>query len=192
MQIVEYPVEIADSPDRCRFYDAMLENGTAPRLALMLACQQPPGTKASDRVFQQFNRNKMDSMDERSRTAYVRAARRSGIDTTGRHYIGGLGKPSDPSAWVSDLDDVKKVAEIKNLEVTGVFERSIDESRIKPPKEVRLAPHIVDQIAAARLAGNAKLREQVKKNPKKMQELREQVVEQHGKKNRRPVKRLGG
>ena len=95
------------------------ENGQSPRFAAIAACQRAPGTKGSDRAFNEHARRRMDRMHATNQERILGIAKRAGINTQGKYYVGGLGRYNDPAAWVSTTDDILSVAKARNLNVEG-------------------------------------------------------------------------
>lgn len=123
---IPLPFEIEAAPDEIRHhYERMIRDGQTESFALMCALQQPPGTKGTDRAFQQgrLDGNWMDDMPVHQAQRMVREAKAAGISITGKQYVSGLADKRghmDPMAWVSDTADVKAVAKARNLTVQGM------------------------------------------------------------------------
>ena len=96
-------------------------------------------------------------------------------------YKGGIGRPNDPMAWVGNSGDVLAACKEKGLSCEGAVSYKAPERRIK---KKRLADDIAHGFMQKELASDPSLRERVKKNPKKLVELKEKVVEKHGSKKR--------
>jgi hypothetical protein len=108
-------------------------------------------------------------------------AKKAGISTQGKVYKGGLGRPNDPMAWVGSSGDVLAVCKEKGFSCEGAVDYKAPERRIK---KKRLADDITHGFMQKELASDPSLRERVKKNPKKLVELKEKVIEKHGSKKR--------
>lgn len=103
---------------------------------------------------------------------YRRIAERAGVDPKGKVYKAGLADfPGDPRAWVDGRGDVLRVAEEKGLHCRGAVNYTPEPT---PPKEVPLAPDIVDGIVQDRLAAMGPDAAKADVN-----ELRHEVVEAH-------------
>lgn len=165
-------------------YERLLKEGKSPGFAAMLAMQQPPGSRFTDRAFCDGQRRKMERMSDVTRRAIQENARRAGISTDGKFYVGGLGRPDDPAAWVTSADDVLAVAKKRNLGVEGVLRhKSVDECG--PPKPpVPLAEPLVRELMAEKMAADPGLAARCRKSRKARQELREAVLDKHGRKPR--------
>ncbi len=148
--------------------------------AEMYALQSPPGARYTDRAFNDGQRRKMESMSPLVSKALHKAARKAGINTDGKYYVGGLGRCTDKSAWVSTADDVLEVCKRKNLQCDGVLSHKADLDRTPPKPKVRLANDLAEKFEARYLEANPALAAKVKKSKKAKRELREMVIENHG------------
>ena len=170
----------ACGPEAERLFEQILANGESVEWAAMCACQQPPGSRNTDRAFCQGAQKRMNSMGDYLRNQIVKRAEAAGISTQGKFYKAGLGRYTDPAAWVSTADDVLAVAKARNLNVEGVINHKAAERDMKP-KRVKLAPDIVRSTERELLKASPELAAKVKKNPKARRELREAIVAKHGK-----------
>ena len=168
---IPYEVERA-GPNAIKVYKESLEAGGTEKFAAMCAVQIAPGTKGTDRAFMEgrMNNQQLDDMPQIMAQRMAREAKAAGININGKHYVGGLADNrawKDPSAWVSGNDDVKKVAERKNLSVSGSVNH---EGRAVPPKRKQLSEKIIKEETK-----NLK-----KLHPKaSKEELRERVINKH-------------
>jgi hypothetical protein len=142
-------------------YLTAIENGATEKFAEMVASQTPPGTRGTDRAFMEgrYAGNWMDGMPPQLANRMVREARAAGINTTGRFYMGGLADKRahrDPEAWVDSVDDVKRVAKKRRLEVHGIVDYVPPEAA--PPKRVGLNPSIVKENVAKLLTEDPGMR----------------------------------
>lgn len=184
-------VELERLHDECRRagvladYHKAVASGANPRFAAMLALQSPPGTKNTDRAFSQGQHRKMEQMGGRTRKLLQETAKRAGIETNGKYYLGGALKATDPAAWVTSAEDALTVCKRRNLNAEGVlnYKATVIE---KPPPDVALAPDLVRDFERKALQNDPALRAKVKANPKARRELREAIVERHGKKKFSP------
>lgn len=161
-------------------YERMLEAGESHSIAEMLALQCPPMSD-SDREFlegrggcySQFGDSKFGNAVANH---YAKVAKQHKVSTTGKVYISGLAEfPGDPRAWISDRGDVKRLCEEKGFGCEGAVKVK-SRSREKEPEQVRLAPDIVDHLVTRKVRNNPTLMKKGK------QELREMVIDQHGRK----------
>lgn len=141
-------------------YRRSIASGATPQFAEMVALQQPPGTRGTDRAFME-GRNAgewLNSMPKRQADRMVREARQAGINTSGRFYMGGLADKRghrDPEAWVDGAGDVLRVAQKRNLEVHGIVDY-VPPQR-EPPKEVDINPSILREHVRKEMKANPKL-----------------------------------
>jgi hypothetical protein len=165
-------------------YRKMVLAGTSPRAAAMYALQSPAGARNTDRAFCQGQQRKMESMGPLVRGMLQKRAKAAGIDTDGKYYMSGIGGHTDPAAWVSCAEDVLTVAKARNLKLEGSLNRQADPTEQKPPPDVVLAPDLVREFERKAFETDPGLRERCLKNRNARQELRESLVEKHGKKKR--------
>ena len=168
---MEYPPEIiAAGPKALNTYEKALPYGE--RWAAMVALQQPPGTKGSDRAFLEGRQNnqQLDEMPTRQANYVAREARAAGINISGKYYCAGIADKrgwKDPAAWVTSGDDVLSVARKRRLHVTGSVNYDPGEA---PPKRVLLSESIIKD----------EIRREKRKNPQaKDGALREKIIEKH-------------
>lgn len=129
-------------------YEACLANGTSEKLAEMFALGQPPMSN-TDREFLEgwCNGNQFEKetwVGER----YRKEATAAGVDITGRRYMSCLADyPGDPTAWISDRGDARRVAEEKGITLQGAVNYRPPEP-ISELKDAPLADDIVyDKVA---------------------------------------------
>lgn len=175
----DVPIEIKRAGrDATLMYERLLREGHGERWAAMCALQQPPGVKGSDRAFMQgrYNNQQFNDMPEKQVKTILQMARKAGVSTSGRYYAAGLADgrgPGDPAAWVDSVGDVKRVAEVRNLTVSGAVEHK---GRAMPrPKSKPLSERLTREL----------MREEKRRHPTmKKGELREYVVSQYGRKTK--------
>lgn len=168
-------------PDAQARYFKVIAEGTSPRMAIMLATQQPTIQLNSDRMLNETQRRRMNRMNPMNRDAIVKIAEKAGIRTNGKYYVGGFGSYNDPHAWVSTYDDALDVCRKKNLTATGIVNH---QGTPQEPVRKQIADDIVQDYVRKELASDPNLRESVKKNPKKLGEVKEKVVATHSKKRK--------
>lgn len=167
------PSEVAAAgPNAIATYKRSLAQGSPEKFAIMVALQQPPGTKGTDRAFMEgrHNNQQLDDMPDWQAKWLAREARQAGISIEGKHYCGGLADHrgwKDPEAWVSCNDDILRVAKKRRKAVSGAVNY---DPGPEPPKRTLISESIV--------------REEVRKlkraNPGvKSAELRERVIDKH-------------
>ena len=175
------PIEILNAPAHVQeHYIKVLAMGYGERWALMCALQQPPGTKGTDRAFQEgrLAGNQWDELPARQAKKMIREAKAAGINISGKQYVSGLANKlghCDPRAWVSDLSDVKRVAKDRNLNVSGLV--NIEATEL-PPIRHDLNPRIAKELAKKEIAKNPKL---------SMQDALAKVKQKHTPKWKKPA-----
>lgn len=169
----ELPPEIASASQAVRsHYEKMIRDGQGERFAVMCALQIAPGTKGTDRAFMEgrMNNQQLDDMPQYQARYMIRDAKAAGINISGKHYVAGLADKRgwrDPEAWVSSNDDILRVAQKRQLSVSGTVNY---DPPVQPPKRVKLSEKIIKREVA-------RLR---KAHPTaKAGELRERVIEKH-------------
>ena len=141
------------------------------RWADMCAHQIAPGSLGSDRAFMEgrYNNQQLDAMPRRQANYVTKEAKEAGVDISGKYYVGGLADKrgwKDPEAWVSGVDDIKRVAQKRRLRVQGIYEYDPGPAE---PKRTNLNEKIVQQ-EVKRLS---------KRSKKPIGELREKVIQKH-------------
>lgn len=150
------PAEVSQrGPEAVAHYRRMIADGQTERWATMCALQQAPGTRGTDRAFMEgrYNNEYMGQMSQRLASRMVREARAAGINPSGKFYMGGLADKRghmDPEAWVSGVDDVRRVAQKRNLEVHGIIDYVPPQQ--EPPKRVDIDPEILQENVADEMA----------------------------------------
>lgn len=142
------------------------------RWATMVALQTPPGTSGTDRAFMEgrMNNQQLDDMPLRQAKYVAAEAREAGINISGKHYVGGIADGRgwrDPEAWVSNNDDILKVAQKRRLAVSGTV--NYDPGPAPPQRKLISEKIVREEVAKER-----------RRNPgAKVGELREKVIEKH-------------
>lgn len=177
MSTNDLPFDIQQASEEVRaHYLDMIANGVASRLAEMLALQQPPGLRGTDRTFMEgrLNNEQFDRMPKDHAQNIITLAHRAGINPNGKYYCSGLADkrgPSDPEAWVDSVADVKRVAAKRNLTVSGAVEHK--GTPMPRPKSKPLSERLTREMMKA----EAKHRPSMKQG-----ELREYVIDKYGRK----------
>lgn len=160
-----------------KHYELMIAAGESPRMAEMLALRQAPGTGLTDRAFLEGTHEPFAGIPNYQVREYLAAAYDAGIPTTGRVYKSCLADwrgARDPAAWVQGIDDARAVCRKRNLNYFG-------EAVEKPPQpDVRLASDIVERLAREQISKDPGLNISIRKDPKKIREVREEIIEKHG------------
>lgn len=159
MQAVPERSETPKVPD----YDELVNAGMSPNLAGILASRTPPGSMGTDRALMdgRLNNQQLDLLPPKRAQELVNAAKKAGIDINGKMYCGGLADsrgPSDPGAWVDSVGDVKRVAQQRDLSVSGAvnfkstrenYKMTPTEHKIKNKKKLDARRASVDAAVAA-------------------------------------------
>lgn len=171
---IDVPLSIsAAGSEAVNMFVRLRSDGLSERWCEMVVLQQPPGTSGTDRAFMQgrYNMQQLDGMPADHARNILTLAQRAGINTAGKFYSSGLADgrgPADPGAWVDSLGDVKRVAQARNLTVSGAVE--VKGTAVAPKR----------QALSERLTRELMARER-KHNPRmKKGELREMVVAKYG------------
>ena len=135
-----------------------------------------------DRHFSEKARYRMNTMSTANLNKMLKMARSAGVNTQGKFYVGGLGRYTDQKAWCSTADDVLAVAKERNFTVTGAVKHKGHE--VAPRVGPALAPDIVQRHVKKILASEPRTREKVRKDPKKLNEVKERVIAKHAPRRR--------
>jgi hypothetical protein len=179
---MKLPYEIRNASKEVQdHFKKMVANGQSESFALMCSLGQPPGTKGTDRAFQEgrLAGNQWDELPARQAKKMIREAKAAGINISGKQYVSGLANKlghCDPMAWVSDLSDVKRVAKARNLSVTGMV--NIEATDL-PVVRHDLNPRIAKELAKKEIAKNPKL---------SMAAALEKVKEKHAPRWKKPAR----
>lgn len=168
---MDIPLEVSErGRDAEEVYLRAIKHGE--RFAAMVALQQPPGTKGTDRAFMEgrLNNQQLNDMPARQAKYVADEAKKAGINISGKYYCGGLADKRgwrDPKAWVGSNDDVLRVAKARRMAVAGTV--NYDPGPAPPQRKL-----ISDSIV------NDAVRREKQKNPSaSAKELREKVIEKH-------------
>jgi len=168
---MEIPVEVKRAGEEAiATYKRALPYGE--KWAAMVAMQTPPGTKGTDRAFMEgrMNNQQLDDMPVRQAQYVAAEAKSAGINISGKHYVGGLADKRgwrDPEAWVSNNDDVLKVAHKSRLAVSGTV--NYDPGPADPKRKLISESIVREEVAKAK-----------RLNPSaKTGDLRQKVIEKH-------------
>lgn len=180
-EMLEAQVDAAGVRD---LYEQILAKGDGMEFAAMCALRSPPGSKNTDRAFQDGARRQMESMDPENAKHVLSCARKAGINPNGKYYKGSLGRYTDPAAWVSTADDVIASAKAKHLDVSGVVNVKAGPAELPPPKRIPLAEDVAAGLERKILKAEPALAEKCRRSAKARRELRDRVVATHGRKTR--------
>lgn len=148
----------------------------AAKLEDMLFWQIPCGVSGTDRAFME-GRWDGHVAPEKFKAMDYALAKKAGISTSGKVYMPSIADrrgPRDPEAWVDSVGSLKRVVEKRNMTCEGIVNHTAIE--LPPKPDVPLNDSIVNNIIA----------QETQKNPglkaKPRQELREMVIDKHGRK----------
>jgi hypothetical protein len=80
----------------------------------------------------------------------LQRAREAGVSTDGKFYEPRIAdSPGDPRAWIEGPDDVRRVAEERNLTITG--DVKVKGEAVAPAPDVPIADDIVESLVEDRL-----------------------------------------
>lgn len=177
LELIE--AEISRQPeDVQRFYKSMIRKGESPRFAHMCAMRRAPQTRYTDRTFNKQRRINMEAMSPINRDKYLRMAKQAGINTQGKYYVGGLGRATDPMAWVSTVDEARDVCRAKNLTAEGLVKHNAVKD-VGPASRARMAPDIVSRFVEQKLAKDPRLAAKCKADPAALSKVQAEVVDRH-------------
>ena len=155
-----FEVRHLDDDAKSRYRNSMLA-GYGQKWAIMVACQQPPGTAGTDRTLMEgkLHGGHFDNLPAKQAERMMREAKAAGIQTKGREYMSGLADKRghrDPEAWIDSAADVLRVAKKRRLHVRGSV--NYDPPEQAPPKRVDINPKLVNQLAKQEMAANPGMR----------------------------------
>lgn len=171
------PRLISTEPAIQLHYEQCLANGCTEKLAEAMAFRQGPALR-TDAAFLQGHSNGNQfaggGMQERIGNFYASRARKAGVSTQGKIYLGGLAAfPGDPKAWVADRGDVEKVLDERGWSAAG----SVNRQKREPEREVDVrvkggvAPDILDREVARAIAKEP----EIAPTPRERRALREKI-----------------
>jgi hypothetical protein len=155
---MDLPFEIASaSPEAQQHYRKMIADGQTPRFAEMCALQIAPGIHGDNDSWMRGRRdgNWLDGLPKKQAQWMLREAKAAGIDTTGKYYMSGLADKRghlDGEAWISDRDDVLRVAKKRKLELRGQVNYTPPEGVAPPQRAAGLNPKLVRELARKEMA----------------------------------------
>lgn len=171
-----YPIVSTDEHIQA-LYVRLRKRGQSHAIAEMLAFREPPGTKNTDRAFMQGSHVDCN-VNGPLRERFLKKARKAGIQTEGRRYISQLADKRGvctPEAWVSGVGDVRAACIAKGAGAESLGLKAVERD---PTPSIPLAEDLVREQMAKEIA----------KDPgkaRKLDDLREAVIEKHGSKRKR-------
>lgn len=155
----------------------------------MIVAGRPPLAVTDDTFFNGWHSAggaQFGNANRPTREGYLGEARRAGVSTNGKVYMHGLADyPGDPRAWVSTRGEIVKRLEERGwgCDRLGVKARN----DLPPAPDVPLADDIVDEFVEKRIASEGIDRKRL--TPTRLAEMREQVIDTHGRKKEPTVTR---
>ena len=118
------PPDIARASRRTQhFYQRMIDEGTSPRMAEILALRSFPGMKTDESFLQgRLHDSGLGNETPDTRDKLLQAAKDAGVQTHGKVYVSGLAREKhacDPNAWVSDLSEARTKAKSLGRVITN-------------------------------------------------------------------------
>jgi hypothetical protein len=137
---------------QARYIEMRLKGEKHP-MAELLAVRKFPSFK-TDSTFNKGRVNGSQFEDCPLRGDWLRArAEEAGVSTTGKFYSSGLARfPGDPKAWVSNRNDVLRVARENGMSVSGDVNYTAPET--DPGADLAVAPEILAREVDAYMAAN--------------------------------------
>lgn len=169
------------SPGERRAYDALVAKGNAPAMAMMFLRRRATPMNGSDQVFQRQRRSLVGGMKPWEQRAATELTAKAGISTTGKFHLSCLGGLNDPKAWVGSRDEALAVAKERRLNLGGLIEH--DCGPAPPPKPVKLAPDLVQELTNRKIATDPELQAKVREKKLKRKDVEQQVIDTHGNKH---------
>jgi hypothetical protein len=155
---VDLPPDIANaSAEVQRHYRKMIADGQTPRWAEMCALQQAPGVHGTNDSWMKGRKNGewLDALPTKQAKWMLKEAKAAGISTEGKYYMSGIADSRahlDRDAWVSDREDVLRVAKKRKLELRGQINYQ-PSGPPEPPKRANgLNPRLVSELAKKEMA----------------------------------------
>ena len=179
--------EVRSWPDEARkHYRKLRKSGNSIVMAHMLAAKQAPQLHGdNDQAFTKTYRDKMENMPAWRRDWMISQAKKNGVAVDGKFKIPGL-PPSSPDAWCTSSQDAKSIYKKHNLAAEGIVNNTPVGDPVSPDEvKPRLASDIVDKIVQEKIDADPAIQEKVTRSPKAINELKEQVVAEHGRPERR-------
>lgn len=145
----------------------------------MLDSRQAPMMANSDRMFMEgaFAQSITHGLGPVSANRYIELARKAGINTHGKVFMSQLGKPTNPLAWVSGIEDVRTSCKIQGK---GAEQLGLNAVIPDPGPDVPLADDIIQEEMESRFEANPDLAAKCRENPEKALELRADIIQKHG------------
>ena len=163
--------QVSDDAYTQAFYEVMVEDGVAPRLAEALAHRKFPGVKTDTTFFAgKLHKDQFDGSQQGR--AMRKMAEKAGVSTSGKVYYHSLARfAGDPKAWIDSTNDIKRVCRENGLKCEGDVKVEGTDHEARPREKYELNPAVVDRY----------VREEVRKDPsavntpKKLQNMKDDI-----------------
>ena len=159
-ETIELPYDIARASREAQdHYRKLVKDGQSPRFAEMVSLQIAPGLLGSNDAWMRGRKNGewLDGLPTKQAKWMLKEAKAAGISTEGRYYMSGIADKRchlDAEAWVSDREDVLRVAKKRKLELRGQVSYQPPEG-VAPPKRANgLNPRLVRELAKKEVREN--------------------------------------
>lgn len=168
----------------------VLWNGNSLNLAIMFATGQGPHLSTDDTFFrgwQDSGGGQFANSGSFVQNGYLDVAKAAGVSTQGKVYMHGLAEyPGDPRAWVSTRGEMVSILKEKGwgCERLGVKART----DVAPAEIPTLAPDLVQEMVERRIVQEGIDDREL--TPKKVEQLKEEAVERHGRTKPNPFAKL--
>jgi hypothetical protein len=157
---IDLPPDISNaSAEVQRHYRKMISDGQTPRWAEMCALQAAPAVHGTNDSWMKGRKNGewLDGLPTKQAKWMLKEAKAAGISTEGKFYMSGIADKRchlDAEAWVSDREDVLRVAKKRKLELRGQISYQPPEG-VAPPKRANgLNPRLVRELAKKEVREN--------------------------------------
>lgn len=172
----------AAGPEAMKIFKQAFKSPEDLEFAAMCALREPAGARYSDRALDEKIHKRMSAQSDINRKDVLAIGRRAGVNVSGKVHMGSLGPPSDPDAWVTCADDVRKVIRKKNLNCEGAIKHQGYMPDPKVPQGKTLAPDLINEMEVKYTSQDPDLAAKVKKSKRERRKLREMIVDKHGRK----------
>ena len=164
-----------------QIYNESLKNGCSPRLAEMFAARKAPGARTDREFFAKHGTLDQQIENKDLLEATVKGAMAHGYKPNPNDvYLSQLARfKNDPEAFVPPTggrNHIKRILEKRGWGCEGLVNVAPAQN-VPEPKQVKLAPDVVRDLACAKVRKNPDLRRKTKA------ELSEMVIAEHGPKS---------
>lgn len=160
-------------------YLAMRMDGTADKLAEMLALQQVPRVKTDSTFLEGHCNGNQFEHTPLLGDYYQQVAAEHGVSVTGKVYKSGLARfPGDPEAWVSGTGDVKALLEKRGWSCEGSVTVKPSDIGTAPIADIDVADDIVESRLLDKFDQNPDLEAACRVNPERLQEAKHEAKQE--------------